>query len=81
MHLMDVMTTYLYRLLDANIYIKIFKWFKMPKAYTLKHGSLYSIKLQQFLYELRQSRHIVYLLKPVFDRRRIYKSVLDLYFG
>ena len=34
MHFMDVVMTYLYSSLDLDIYMKIPKVFKMPKAYT-----------------------------------------------
>jgi len=33
MHLMDVITTYLYGSLDHNIFMKIHEGFKMPEAY------------------------------------------------
>ena len=33
MRLMDVVTAYLYRSLDSDIYMKIPKGFKMPEAY------------------------------------------------
>jgi len=36
MHLMDVVTTYLYGSLDNNIYMKIPKGYKMPEAYHFK---------------------------------------------
>ena len=38
--LIDVVTTYLYRLLDSNNYMKNFERLKMPKAYTTRN--LYS---------------------------------------
>lgn len=36
MHLMDVITAYLYGSLDNETYMKIFEGFKMPKAYSSK---------------------------------------------
>ena len=47
-----VVTTYLYGFLDDDIYMKIPKWFQMPKATNSKHYSIYSIKLQRSLYRL-----------------------------
>ena len=52
MHLMDVVTTYLYGSLDSDIHIKILEGFKMPEVYTPRN--LFSIKLQRSLYELKQ---------------------------
>ena len=54
MHLMDVVTTYLYGSLDNEIYIKIPKGFIMPKAYSSKPREMYSIRLQRSLYGLKQ---------------------------
>jgi hypothetical protein len=55
MRLMDVVTTYLYGLLDNDIYMKIPEGYKMPKAFNSKSRSIYSIKLQRSLYGLKQS--------------------------
>ena len=55
MHLMDVITTYLYRSMDNDIYMKIPEGFKLPKANCTKPRSMYSIKLQRSLYGLKQS--------------------------
>jgi len=55
MHLMDVVTTYLYGSLDNEIYMKIPEGFKMPKAYSSKSREMYSIRLQRSLYGLMQS--------------------------
>ena len=33
MHLMNIVTAYLYESLDANIYMKIPKGFKMPEVF------------------------------------------------
>ena len=51
MHLMDIVTTYLYGSLDSDIYMKIAKGFKMPYACTPRN--LFSIKLQRSLYGLK----------------------------
>jgi hypothetical protein len=45
MRLMDAVTTYLYELLDNDIYMKILERCKMPEAYNFKFQSIYSIKL------------------------------------
>jgi hypothetical protein len=36
MHLMDVVTVYLYGSLDNDIYMKILEGYKMPEAYNFK---------------------------------------------
>ena len=46
MHLMDVITTYLYESMDNDIYMKIPEGFKLPNANNTKPRSMYSIKLQ-----------------------------------
>ena len=51
MHLMDVVTVYLYGSLDFDIFIKIPEGYKMPEAYTPRN--LFSIKLQRSLYGLK----------------------------
>ena len=48
--LMDVVTPYLHESLDNDLYMKILEGFQMPKATNSKHCSMYSIKLQRFLY-------------------------------
>ena len=50
LHLMDVITTYLYKYFDNDIQMKIPKGFQMPKATNSKHYSIYLIKLQRSLY-------------------------------
>ena len=55
MHLMDVVTAYLYGSLDNNIYMRIPEGFKIPKIYKSSSRELYSIKLQRLLYGLKQS--------------------------
>ena len=54
MRLMDVIATYLYGSMDNDIYMKIPKGFKLPEANSTKPRSMYSIKLQQSLYGLKQ---------------------------
>ena len=58
MRLIDIVTTYLYGSLDSDIYMKILEGFKMPDACTPRN--LFSIKLQRFLYGLKQSGRMWY---------------------
>ncbi|KAI3791818.1 hypothetical protein L2E82_05681 [Cichorium intybus] len=60
MHLMDVVTAYLYGSLDSDIYMKIPEGFKMPEALSAKTKQMYSIKLQRSLYGLKQSGRMWY---------------------
>ena len=53
MHLMDVITAYLYRFIDNDIYMKIPEGFKLLGANSTKPRSMYSIKLQRSLYGLK----------------------------
>jgi hypothetical protein len=53
MHLMDIVTTYLYGSLDKDIYMKILGGFKMSEAFYNKPRNVYSIKLQNILYGLK----------------------------
>ena len=46
--------------MDNDIYMKIPKGFKLPEANSTKPRSMYLIKLQQFLYGLKQSGCIWY---------------------
>ena len=55
MHLMDVVTTYLYGFSDNDIYMKVPKGFKIPKTYKSNSHKLCSIKLQRSLYGLKKS--------------------------
>ena len=57
---MDVVTTYLYELLDSDIYMKIPDGFKMLEASSSKPKEMYSIKLQRSLYGLKQSGRMWY---------------------
>ena len=60
MHLMDVITAYLYGSMDNDIYMKIPKGFKLPEENNTKPCSMYLIKLQRSLYELKQSGRMWY---------------------
>ena len=60
MHLMDVVTTYLYGSLDNEIYMKIPEGFAMPKSCNSKSQEMYSIKLQRSFYGLKQHACIWY---------------------
>ena len=53
MSLMDVVTTYLYGSLDANVYMKIPEGFTLLEAMNSKPRSMYLIKLQRSLYGLK----------------------------
>jgi hypothetical protein len=58
MHLMDVVTTYLYGSLDKDIYMKIPEGLDIPNK---NHScNMYSVKRQKSLYGLKQSRRIWY---------------------
>ena len=46
MHLMDIITTYLYRSMNNDIYMKIPEGFKLPEVNSTKPSSMYLIKLQ-----------------------------------
>ena len=50
--LMDVVTTYLYGLIDNDVYMKIPEGFKRPETYNSNPQKAYSIKLQNSLYGL-----------------------------
>ncbi|CAM8948646.1 unnamed protein product [Rhodiola kirilowii] len=60
MHLMDVVTAYLYGSLDIKIYMKIPEGFKMHEALSSKPRERYSIKLERSLYGLKQSGRMWY---------------------
>ena len=59
-HLMDVVTAYLYCSLDNEIYMKVSEELKMPKAYSSKSREMYSIRLQKSLYGFKQSGRMWY---------------------
>ena len=48
MHLMDVITTYLYGSMNNDKHMKIPEGFKLPEANCTKPCSMYSIKLQHY---------------------------------
>ena len=60
MHLMDVVTTYLYGSIDSDIYMKIPEGFKLPETTNPKPRNMYSIKLQRSLYTLKQFKRMWY---------------------
>ena len=60
MHLMDVVIVYLCESIDNDIYMKIPKGFRLPEVNDTNPHSMYSIKLQRFLYELKQFGHMWY---------------------
>ena len=60
MRLMDVITAYLYGSIDSDIRMKILEGFKLPEAVSTKPRSMFSIKLQRFLYGLKQSGRMWY---------------------
>jgi len=55
--LMDIVTSYLYGSLDSDIYMKLPEGFKLLGAGSREQ---YSIKLNKFLYGLKQSRRMWY---------------------
>ena len=60
MRLMDVITTYLYGFIDNDIYIKIPEGFTLPEVVNAKPRSMCSIKLQRFMYGLKQFERMWY---------------------
>ena len=52
---MNVITTYLYRSMNNDVYMKILEGIKLPEANSAKPCSMYPIKLQWSLYGLKQS--------------------------
>ena len=59
MRLMDVITAYLYGMLENDIYIKVSEGFQLPQV-TLQPRNMYSIKLRRSLYGLKQSGRMWY---------------------
>ena len=82
MHLMDVVTTYIYGSIDTDLYMETPKGFKLPEATNPKPRNIYSIKLQIILYRLKQSKHTLYnrlskyLLKEKYVNNLICSCVL-----
>ncbi|KAK2376223.1 putative mitochondrial protein [Trifolium repens] len=60
MHMMDVVTAYLYGSLDSDIYMKLPEGFNFPNANSLESREGYSIKLNKSLYGLKQSGRMWY---------------------
>ncbi|KAK9150854.1 hypothetical protein Syun_009163 [Stephania yunnanensis] len=60
MHLMDVVTAYLYGSLDSEIYMKIPDGFVISDEIKSKPHNMHSIKLQRSLYGLKQSGRMWY---------------------
>ena len=60
MHLMDVVTAYLYGSLDNDIYMKLPEGLKMSRALKEKSKEICSVKLQRSLYGLKQSGRMWY---------------------
>ena len=58
MHLMDVITSYLYVSIDNDMCMKILKGFKLLEANNIKPCSMCSIKVQRSLYGLKQSQRM-----------------------
>ena len=59
---MDVIIAYLYGSIDNDIYMKIPKGFRLPKANNTKPRSIYANKLQRSLYGFKQSGGMWYNL-------------------
>ena len=58
MHIMDVVTAYLYGSLDSDIYIKVPEGLEIPNK---NHNrNMYCVKLQKSLYGLKQSGRMWY---------------------
>ena len=58
MKLIDVVTAYLYGLLEKDIYMKFLEGYKIID--NIKHQHLFPIKLQRSLYGIRESMQIWY---------------------
>ena len=60
MRLMDVITTYLYGMLEKDIYMNVPEGFQLPQVNTSQPRNMYSIKLRRSLYGLKQSGRMWY---------------------
>ena len=60
MRLMDVITAYLYGMLENDIYMKVPEGFLLPQVNTSQPRNMYSIKLRRSLYDLKQSERMWY---------------------
>ena len=80
--LMDVITTYLYGMLENDIYMKVPEGFQLPQVNTSQTRNIYSIKLRRSLYGLKQSgrmwynRLIEYLIKDGYINNPICPCVI-----
>ena len=54
MHLLNVVTTYLYGMLENDIYMKVPEGFQLPQVNTSQPQNMYSNKLRRLLYGLKQ---------------------------
>ena len=73
MRLMDVVTPYLYGSLDHNIFMKISEAFKVVEVYKDSRETC-SIKLQNSLYGLKQSRRMWYYRLSEYLLKKGYKN-------
>ena len=60
MRLMDVITAYLYGMLENDIYMKVPEGFQLHQVNTSQPRNMYSIKLRRSLYVLQESGRIWY---------------------
>jgi hypothetical protein len=74
MHMMDVVTAYLYGSLDSDIYMKLPEGFNFPNANSLESREGYSIKLNKSLYGLKQSGRMWYNRLSEYLLREGYKN-------
>ena len=72
--LMDVVTAYLYEILDSDIYMKIPECIPVPNQ-DRANRNLYSVKLRKSLYEVKQSGRMWYnRLKRLSMQERLYEQ-------
>ena len=72
--LMDVVTTYLYGILDSDIYMKIPECIPVPNQ-DRANRNLYNVKLRKSLYEVKLLGKMWYnLLKPLSMQERLHKQ-------
>nr|GEW52850.1 hypothetical protein [Tanacetum cinerariifolium] len=74
MRLMDIVTTYLYGLLDSDIYMTILEGSRMQEACESKPDEMFSIKLKRSLYRLKQSGRMWYNRMSEYLSEEGYKS-------
>ena len=75
-HLMGVVSAYLYGSLDSEIYMKLPEGFKLPEACTLNSREQYSIRLNKSLYGLKQSGRMWYNRLSEYVLKEGYKNDL-----